>query len=421
MDDGSVGVVSEKPQPKVLICATTWWPLSARLAMAFLRHGCRVSAICPPGHPLRFVTGIDSVDLYLGLDSLGSLKGSILATEPTFIVPCDDGVVWQLHALHAQEQALRSLIEGSLGSKDSYPVIRSRLAYLQAAAEIGVRVPVTKAVASEADVIEEWAGPAAVLKLNGTWGGSGVAIVRSQLEALAAFRKLSQPMGAGVAWKRWLINRDPIAVWTWRRQEVPTVTMQEFIQGRPANTMIACWEGEVLSIVSVEVLTSQGTTGAATTVRLIRNDEIEQAARRLARRFKLNGFQGLDFVLEQTTGAAYLIEINPRCTQLGHLRLPEQGDLAGAISAKIGNKPMQAAKTKPKECLRGDTVAFFPQAFKWNPRSPYLRSGNHDVPWEEPALLRELLREAWPERQWLSRIYHRFHAPKHQDEVNFEE
>jgi len=41
-----------------------------------------------------------------------------------------------------------------------------------------------------------------------------------------------------------------------------------------------------------------------------------------------------------------------------------------------------------------------------------LRSGYHDVPWDEPQLVRELLQKPWPERQWLSRLYHHFRAPK---------
>src|SRR5271156_6204695 len=76
-------------QPKILICATLWWPSSARLAMAFLRHGCNVSALCPPGHPLRFVTGISSIYSYHGLAPIGLLRAAIRAAQPTLIVPCD--------------------------------------------------------------------------------------------------------------------------------------------------------------------------------------------------------------------------------------------------------------------------------------------------------------------------------------------
>ena len=411
--------MSVKSGAVVLVCASMWWPLSARLATAFIRQGCQVSAVCPPRHPLRYVTGIQSVFPYRGLNSIGSLKAAILAARPTLIVPCDDSVVWQLHELHARNVDLQSLIERSLGADAAYPVLRNRAAFLQVAVELGIRVPATRTLTSEEELADWRADCPAVLKRDGTWGGSGVAIVHSLPSALAAFRRLSQPISAGAAWKRCLINRDPVALWSWKQRESPRITLQEFIQGRPANSMIACWQGELLGIVSAEVLTSQGATGAATVVRLVQNEEMERAAQLLARRFMLSGFHGLDFVLDQKTGAAYLIEINPRCTQLGHLHLANQGDLAGALSAKLWNQPIPAAVMDPQDCLPGETVAFFPQAIQWNPRSPYLRNGKHDVPWEEPALVIELLRGAWPERQWLSRIYHRYRAPSTPEEVNF--
>jgi hypothetical protein len=415
--NGSVAGLNEKPRPMVLLCATMWWPLSARIASAFLRQGCRVAAICPPGHPLRFVRGIEPVLLYKGLDSIGSLKRAIVQVQPELIVPCDDGVVWQLHAIHAEHAELRSLIERSLGASESYATIRSRGGMLKVAQELGIRVPRTVTVATEADVKASWKGEPAVLKLDGTWGGSGVVIARSLAEALAAFQKLSQPVGASVAWKRWLINHEPIALWSWKKHDPASITMQEFIAGRPANTMFACWQGEVLGIVSVEVITAQGLTGAATVVRLIQNKEIEEAARKLAKKFHLNGFHGLDFVMDESNGAAYLIELNPRTTQLGHLRLPGQGDLASAISAKLNAEPV--AQADDLASVEGETIAFFPQALQWNPNSPYLTSGYHDVPHDEPSLERELMRKAWPYRRWLYRLYHHFREVEHQEEVKF--
>jgi ATP-grasp domain len=407
--------LNDGSRPRVLVCATMWWPLSARLAMAFLRHGCDVCALCPPGHPLRFVTGIDSISLYRGSDSATALKAAITAARADLIVPGDDGVVWQLHELHAREPALRPLIEKSLGSADAYPAIRSRGQFLQTAKDLGIRIPSTRTINSEKDLDKLPEGLPAVLKLDGTWGGTGVSIVRSHSEALTAFRALARPVGAATACKRWLVNSDPIALWMWRRRGAARVTVQQFIPGRPANTMFACWQGELLGLVTVEVIASQGATGAATIVRIVNNEQIAEAARLLARKFTLSGFHGLDFILERETGDAYLIELNPRCTQLGHLPLPSQGDLAEALCKMLRNEP----DCEIEDPIHGDTVAFFPQAFHWNPKSPYLRSGYHDVPWEHPELVRQLLREPWPERQWLSRLYHWFRPHNREKEVEF--
>jgi hypothetical protein len=195
---------------------------------------------------------------------------------------------------------------------------------------------------------------------------------------------------------------------SWRSRREKGLTIQQFIQGRPANTMCACWQGEVLAAVTVEVLASQGPTGAAIVVRLLNNEEINRATRLLAQKFTFNGFFGLDFILEEKTGNPYLIELNPRATQLGHLRLPGQGDLAAALTARIkGETPIV-----PADCIENPIIALFPQTLNWDPNSVYLSSGHHDMPVEEPVLCQELLRGSWPDRQWLSRAYQYLRAPK---------
>jgi hypothetical protein len=402
-------------KPVVLIGATTWWQLSARMAMALLRQGCRVVAVCPPGHPLRFVSGIDDVYLYGSIDSIGSLKTAILQSKPDIIVPCDDGVVWQLHALHANSPELREMIEDSLGPAEMYETISSRGDLLNTAAALGIRIPLTTELRSKDDV-SKWTLPSGVLKLDGSWGGTGVEIADSPSAIAEAYEKLSRPKGAGFSWKRFLVNRDPLALWSWRNAGKPRITIQQFIPGRPANAMFACWKGEVIALVAVEVLNSQGATGSATVVQIIQHKEIMEAACKLAKRLSLNGFHGLDFILEKDTNDAYLIELNPRCTQLGHLRLAVQGDLAGAFTCRF----REEEPSSPQDPIKGDKIAFFPQAFLLNPKNPYLASGHHDVPWEEPALLRELLQGPWPDRQWPARVYHFFRPPKRPEDLQIQ-
>jgi hypothetical protein len=232
-------------------------------------------------------------------------------------------------------------------------------------------------------------------------------------EAIQVYRSAGGATRASVTWKRFLINRHFFALWAWRRRKTSKMTIQEFIQGRPATTMFACWKGEVLASTTVEVLVSQGATGAATVVRVLVSDEIEDAARRLAREFRLSGFCGLDFVLEKGTGTAYLIELNPRATQLGHLNLSAYGDLAGVMAAKLRNEiPSTAAS---ENCIGDRIIAFFPYAFKSHPKISRMSQLYLDVPWDEPALVRELAYDPWPDRQWLSRIYYCFRARKQPD------
>lgn len=392
-------------QVAVLITASTPWPLSARLAMRLIAHGCTVSALCPRGHVLNRVSGVERIYRYGGPSSMAGLEGVIREATPDLIVPSDDRAVWQLHELHAQRPDLRPLIEASIGDPKSYAVVSSRIALLDLARRAGLRVPQTVPIQSES-ALEAWYRDSpgmAVMKLDGTWGGRGVAFVESVDEARAAWSRFNAPQPLGLPLKRWVINRDPLAFWAGAQVAGRAVSIQRFIVGPQANAMAACWQGKVLGIVSVEVLCNQGLTGASTIVRLIQNAEIARAAEVLVRELGLTGFCGLDFVLEEGTGAAHLIELNARCTQLGHLVLPAQGDLVGLLCAQLGASGVSAAESP----IDRDIIAFFPQSLAWNPDSPYMQQCHHDVPWSEPALVRELLLVPWAERRWLFRLYHR--------------
>src|SRR5216683_3489921 len=168
----------DRHQPSVLIVAAKWWPLSARLAVSLHRHGCKVGAVCPAGHPLTHVSGIRRIYRYRGLFSLSSVRRALKECRPDVVIPGDDGVVAQLHALHELDPSLRSLIERSLGPPEGYPVVESRHRFLSAALELGIRVPRTRRVDKAEDLVTWHADDesATVLKVDGESGGNGVRI-----------------------------------------------------------------------------------------------------------------------------------------------------------------------------------------------------------------------------------------------------
>jgi hypothetical protein len=330
---------------------------------------------------------------------------AIRTAQPRYLIPSDDRAVWQLHALHECEPGVRALIEASIGCSIHYRTVRSRVRFLELAARAGLRTPETRPVATERE-LQQWfdshPGPA-VLKRDGTYGGSGVEIVNSAHQGREAWQKLTAFTRPGLAWKRWLINRDPLAFWHETQDFKPAVSVQTYISGQLANAMAVCWQGEILGVVAVNVLGTQGETGASTIVQIVRDQRISDAMGAIAGALGLSGFFGLDFILEQGTGVPHVLELNARCTQLGHLVLAEQGDLVGLLCSKLGGD----SSLRPGASLEHDIIAFFPQALVWNRGSPYLLNCHHDVPWDEPELVRELLCDPWPERQWIARLYHR--------------
>jgi predicted ATP-grasp superfamily ATP-dependent carboligase len=362
--------------------------------------------------------------LYRRLGSLASLRKALTRACPEIVVPCDDGVVSQLHQLYAEQPQLRALITKSLGSSIYFDVVADRDHFQEVARTLNIRVPRNRRV-STGQELRDWfqnVGDTAVLKQNGTWGGNGVRIVRSVAEAEVELQRMMQPESFMTAWKRAVVDRDPIALWSKKQAKTPVVTIQEFIEGRPANTMIACWEGQVLGAVTVEVLWSQEEAGAAMVVRLIEHKEITRAALALARKLELSGMYGLDFMIDANTGAPYLIELNPRCTQLGHIPIAGQGDLSGQLLGKLSNASVVVTdRPKLPGLTTGDTIAFFPKALLWNPDNLYVSKGYLDTPEDEPALVLELLKEPWPHRQWQARLYHWLRPPRRPQPVKFED
>jgi ATP-grasp domain len=408
-------------QPRVVVAASSWWPLAAKIALSLLEHGCKVEAVCAPGHPLRFVRGISKYHHYSRLRSLASLKNALREASPDLVIPCDDGVVLQLHQIYREQPELRAMLSRSLGEAEHFAAVASREQLQNVAQELGIRVPQSMRIKTqgELDTWFDWPVTRAVLKQDGTWGGRGVRVVESKAEAAAELEEMLKPLSWAVVAKRMAVDRDPIALWS-RKDRTPVVTLQEYIPGCPANLMMACWQGEILGAVTAEVMQAQGATSAAMVVRLIDHPEITQAACQLAKRLQLSGFYGVDFILQEGTRAAYLLEMNPRCTQLGHLPVDGQGDLVGLLCRQLN--PDRVVPAEKRFGLRaGDAVAFFPKATTLNAVSRELLHAYQDTPWQRPELVEELLKPSWPYRQWPARLYHWVRPPRSEKPVAFAE
>jgi len=134
-------------------------------------------------------------------------------------------------------------------------------------------------------------------------------------------------------------------------------------------------------------------------MRLVEHEEMLLAVGRMVRRLGLSGFCGFDFVLDAEPGSAWLIEINPRATQVGHLNLGGGRDLPAALYAALSGTTLQSA---PKVTEK-DAIALFPQEWIRDPQSAFLRSAYHDVPWQEPALVRHCVSNREKQSGWYAR------------------
>jgi len=399
--------------PRVLLTATLSWSIAARLAMAFADLGCRVDVWCPTRNPAAHTHAVRRLHRQSGWRPLDSLRAAIDAASPDLVIPCDDAAAVLLYRLHlrtgvaaAPASALQALLARSLGMPGASALATSRGRLMALAADAGVRVPDSSVVrtAQELDLWLRHRSLPAVVKIDNSWGGQGVAIVATREQALRTFGLLAARPRVTTALTRALLDRD-LSVLRDALDDTPrTVSVQAYIRGTPANRAVACWQGVVLAGISVEALRTQHATGPATVVRVIDNAEMDEAVRRLVRRLGVSGLWGADFMLEAATGAAHLIEMNPRATPICHLPLGARSDLPAALLARWTG----VVRARTTATIDDDVIAMFPGEWHRDARSTHLLSHHHDVPWDEPDLVRDCMLRPWSERGVMARLWRRW-------------
>ena len=364
--------------------------------MALSQSGCRVTTCSLPGHPFEKTGIVARKFSFDALHPVRSVLASLQQELPDFLVACDERATLILHQLYVanigEDQsaaAIRKLLTYSLGNPENFDAACSRSSVMERAASLGIRIPDGQNVDSPG-AMEAWFGAhgfPAYLKADGTSGGVGVRLVHALAEARSAYRKLHAPPKLARVAKRLLVNRDPVLLLPFLRRERPEISVQRDIHGREATCATACWKGEVLSSLSMEVLQRTEPQGPASVLRQIENAEMSRAAELLVRSLGLTGLVGLDFIIEESTGATYLLELNLRATQTAHLCMGPRHSPAFALGARLQGLSTDCV---PQEGRR--EVALFPQEWIRDPQSRYLKGSFHDIPLQAPELVRAALK-----------------------------
>jgi hypothetical protein len=393
-------------KPKILLATTCRWFSAARLAIAFSDIGCCVEMVGPRGHPAVKTRALRHRYSFRGLAPSASFHAAIKESQPDLIVPCDDLSAIQLHRLYLDlyqpgkaETRTIALLRRSLGSHTSFPILESRSDLMVLARSLGIRVPESSVVTK--DNLTEWLsrnGLPAILKADGSAGGRGVQVVRTVSGAQEAFAELSAPPIAARAIKRALCDQDRTLLKPWIQSRAPVVNAQVLVPGRDATISVACWEGEIVAALAVEVIKTQSPGGPSSVLRLIDSPEISQTAEKIVNKLALSGFLGFDFILVEQQECATLIEMNARATQICHLPMGTNHDLPVALSAMAGEEPIPATKRISDR----DVIALFPQEWQADPTSPYFTTAYHDVPWQEPRLVKACIDFYTAQRTWYS-------------------
>lgn len=390
---------------KVLLVTTCRWFAAARLAMALRNSGFEVEVVCPADHPFAKVHSIRRIHAYRALFPTASIRRAVEASDPALLIPCDDLAVAHLHALYRGEQAsngsrssIAALLERSLGDPANFSIMSARTELLMLAQEEGVRVPASAGI-SGLEEMHAWLndhGFPAVLKADGSSGGVGVIPVETPEEAERAFAVLHSPPILARTVKRALFDGDLNLVPPFLLRRRPKMNIQQFISGHDATLAVACWKGKVLASIGFDVLHTWKPKGPASVVRWNDNREMVSATEKIVRRLNLSGLYGFDFMVEKETGKPYLIEMNPRATQTCHLALGTGHNLPAALWQAVTGSP--AVETESVTAKK--VIALFPQEWQRNPESAFLSTAYHDIPWDEPELVRQCIGDSLGIGQW---------------------
>jgi hypothetical protein len=368
------------------------------MAIRFADAGCRVAALYPSRkHPLACTAAVASHHHYSVVDPLQSLLAAFLESGAGMVVPCDGLAVRHLHALYATLPATENgakaaeVIQRSLGDPAAFLLVDSRHEVQTAARAEGLNAAESFAIgrATNPESILQALPFPWVLKADYVVGGSGTHVVRSMAAARSFIRRAGAPPSLARVLGQLLADGDRAAMGEWLRAMRPGLSAQRPVPGVQANTVAACWQGEVLALISVEaVAPTSGEFEPPATVRIIENESTVQTTRRMAQKLGLSGFQDFEFMLDLESGRATLTEINPYCTAPVYLNAGPGHDPVDAFCRKwFGGPPAAQAVVHP-----GRLIAYFPQSWVANPTDPLLATDAYDVPSQDPQLVEQMMR-----------------------------
>jgi carbamoyl-phosphate synthase large subunit len=383
---------------KVLLFAIYGIPSAARLAKPLRDVGFQVAVLCPSSSIVATTRHVDRRFCLkgprLGRTILSSLTGVVNMWGPDLIVAGDQETTLFLQRVvelaaagrlpHVNQDVLATITR-SLGDLAGYRTARSKIAQHAIMTELGFATPVQTIVESVDQAVElaRLMTYPVVLKLDGRYGGDGVAICRTDDDIRSAwgrFRPGTRNRDYLKTVTRRLLGDELGQAWACADAKI---IVQQFIPGTPATHCLVAYQGEVLTGFSaVAEQANPWPHGPSTVVRLIENSTMRAASAALIRRLGLTGFAGLDFILEAGASSPWFLECNPRLTQICHLGRYVGRDLCDALFHRLNSQAWTAGD------FRADAVvALFPQEWMRDPISPYFESAIHDVPWDDPGFI----------------------------------
>ncbi len=394
-----------KPNRRLLVVALhDDWQGIARLPRELSRAGFAVGALCLPSAFLAQTRYVDQFYLLKNRHPpdrlwLRALVQSVQDWQPQLLIPGDDPAVLFFHQVlrgatggepdDVPDLVLR-ILRSSLPDARRLDATINKCAMQETAARLGLRTPpqrVTGECSEALSFFAEHGGQPVVLKQPLGWAGHTVEVCRDEEQLRTSFNLLRRLPFVRLPF----VEENPETLPRRRRRGTARATanliIQRFVAGRAAVFAAVAWKGELLAGYSLLKKPAPAPArGPSSVVRVREHPEMAATAAAFIAAVKFTGFVEFDFIVEARTGAACLLECNARPSPMSSLGSLTGVDLSRALFAKVRERRRQ-----PTSLKTGTLIALFPQEWHRDPLSPLWRGAHHDVPWDDPGLLRALV------------------------------
>ncbi len=381
---------------KVLIIALNEkWTGISRLPYGLDRAGFEVHALCPKNSFLSKTKFLKSSILYPTLTYSRSkfvyawMVISIYYFNPDLIVPGDEDTILALQRLTKFFEKLpffkkiSNLINFSLPSKSSDSILLSKSNFQGKCQEWGLRTPKNFVLNKGEDVFEMAAqiGFPIVLKHDSGYGGSGVFILNNS-EELKKHVLLKKDLSFFDKMREFIKNFFFVSIFNGENR----ISLQQYIEGDVGQSPFCAYKGIVFGFnPMIRLHTYPGKTGPAAVSRGYENVDIEFFVKKIVKELDYTGFGSVEYIIEKNTGKLFIIELNPRPTPTVHISSEVvPNDLCEMFYNGINSLPVECNKFKPY------TLAMFPGEKKRDPMSIFLKESYHDIPLNDPDLLKAI-------------------------------
>ena len=376
-----------------LIALEEHWLGISRMPATLKKAGFEVVALCTPDSYLAKTRFVDRRMLWdkskpgARLQAVKTIVQTMKDVQPNLIIPGDEEAVMLLHKVYALSQRFsltgrtREILHRSLSDPKHLAAVLMKDAFSEFAASCGVRVPKNQVVARADDAIaiaQDWGYPV-VLKQSLGYAGGNVLICASEGEIRQAFQRFQPKVSAATGW-RGKLRHSLLGA---SAALADRISIQQFVQGSTALLSFAAHRGELLRYVAAtQVACYPPRTGPSCVVETIESDEMATFARAMVKALNYSGFGGFDFMVDATTGQSYALECQPRPVYLTNV-----GSLCGANLAEAMFDALTGRAIAPQPPIANKVVALFPNEHHRDPDSEYIKTGYHDIPWDDPALI----------------------------------